>query len=203
MAMSSYVDFRMENPAFFQELKQIGISFSSDGGSCTLDSGVEYEFFNEDGDGIPYIGLGKNFMVGMFLEYFLGCGNPEFGYQFMKIMSLNGYFESNYNFEENPYNEDVYYDSDFYTQFHATDKLTRFDSTIVSAFVEGIEYDGEITAFRAVVNDGVMSVSSLQFDLELEWDDIDSLDAVLADILKECPEFTIQKTLQDGRWIKQ
>lgn len=203
MAMSSYVDFRMENPTFFQELKQIGISFSSDGGSCTLDSGVEYEFFNEDGDGIPYIGLGKDFMVGMFLEYFLGCGNPEFGYQFMKIMSLNGYFESNYNFEENPYNEDVYYDSDFYTQFHATDKLTRFDSTIVSAFVEGIEYDGEITAFRAVVNDGVMSVSSLQFGLELEWDDIGSLDAVLADILKECPEFTIQKILQDGRWIKQ
>ena len=39
MASNSYIDFELKNPAFFQELKRIGVYFSEDGRDCKLSTG--------------------------------------------------------------------------------------------------------------------------------------------------------------------
>ena len=200
MAASSYVNFNMKNKPFFDELEKIGIRFDSDGNNCTLSSGEKYNFCFEDGSNSPYLGFGNDFMVGMFLEYFLYCGYSKFNYQFLKIMTEHGYFESDYDFENNPFDAGQYYGVEFYKQFHMTKKLTDFDSTIEYACVESVEYDGEVTAFRAIVSDDVMTVYDLQFDLEDELDcDLedffDMMDAEVED------EFSICKIWKDGCWV--
>ena len=201
MAMNSYVDFSMKNKPFFDALEKIGIRFNSDGDSCVLASGEKYDFCFEDGANAPYLGLSHDFMVGMYLEYFLWCGSSKFNYQFLKIMTENRFFESNYDFENNPFDAKKYYGIEFYKQFHMTKKLTEFDSTIEYACVESVEYDGEITAFRAVVSDDVMTICDVQFELE-EYLDCD-LDAFwdMMDSETEA-EFTTRKILQNGVWAE-
>ena len=200
MASNSYVDFSMKNTALFQELEKIGVKFNKDGSKCKLISGEVYEFCFEDGDGIPYLGFGNDFMIGMYLEYFLGCGSAKFNYQFMKILTENGFFESNYNFTANPFNRNKYYDINFYKQFRMTTKLTDFDSTIESACVESVEYDGEITAFRVVVSDEVMTMWDLQFEVEEDLDcDLDEF----WDMMDAEDDIAICKNWQDGCWVEQ
>lgn len=202
MATSSLVDYSMKNNALFQALKKIGVKFNADGSECRLASGEVYMFCYEDGYGIPYLGFDDNFMIGMYLEYFLACGNEDFNYQFMKIMTENGYFESDYDFDTNPFDINKYYDRDFYSQFTMTKKLTDFDSTIEEAHVEGIEYDGEITAFRASVANGVMTILDLQFEFETEdFFELDEFWDMMDDAEKE--EFTTKKIWQDGCWTEQ
>ena len=201
MAMNSYVEFSMNNKFFFEALEKIGICFNSDGDSCVLASGEKYNFSFEDGSNAPYLGFSHDFMIGMYLEYFLWCGYSKFNYQFLKIMTENGFFESDYDFENNPFDAKKYYDVDFYKQFHMTKKLTDFDSTIEYACVESIEYDGEITAFRVVVSDNIMKICDLQFELEEDldcdvedfWDMMDSETEY---------EFTTRKTMQNGVWVE-
>ena len=200
MASNSYVDFSMKNRVLFQELEKIGIKFNVDGSKCKLASGEVYKWCFEDGDGLPYLGFTNEYMIGMYLEYFLGCGNSSFGYQFMKILTENGFFESDYDFVANPFDETGCYDSGFYKQFHITKKLTDFDCMIENAYVKGVEYDGEITAFYAAVSNGVMIISDLQF--EIDEDEIGELDEFW-DMTGEDDDFTIKKILQDGCWIEQ
>ncbi len=203
MASSSYADFSMRNRELFRELEKIGVRFNEDGSKCTLVSGEEYGFCFEDGDATPYLGFNKDFIIGMYLDYFLGCGSSKFGYQFMKILTENGYFESDFDFDANPFDVKNYYDTDFYSQFRMTEKLTDFDSTIENACVESVEYDGEITAFRAVVSDGVMTLCDMQFEVD-ECDFCDLYN--YWNMMDECPvddELVTKKILQDGRWIKQ
>ena len=77
-----------------------------------------------------------------------------------------------------------------------TTKLTDFDSTIENAFVESVEYDGEVTAFRASVADGVMTICDLQFEVEL--DDFDDLYEFWNTMdPDEMDEFAIRKIMQD------
>lgn len=203
MASSSYSDFCMINREFFHELEKVGIKFNEDGSKCALISGEEYRFCFEDGDAIPYLGFNKDFMIGMYLEYFLGCGSSKFGYQFMKILTENGFFESDFDFTVNPYDEHKYYESNFFRQFRMTEKLTDFDRTIENARVESVEYDGEITAFRAVVSNGVMTVCDLQFEVEVE-DFCDLYNFLnMMDEYPENDELAQKKILQDGRWVEQ
>lgn len=203
MATISYVDFCMKNRALFQELDKIGVKFNADGRKCKLMSGEVYKSCYEDGDGIPYLGFGNDFMIGMYIEYFLGCGDSQFNYQFMKILTENGFFESDYDFEAKPFDENGYYDRDFYKQFHMTKKLTDFDSSIENAYVEGVEYDGEVTAFRIIVSDGVMTICDLQFEVEEdEFCDLDDFWAMMDEDFED-DGFATQKILQDGHWVEQ
>lgn len=202
MASSSYANFGMKNLALFQALETIGVKFNKGGSECRLLSGEVYKFCFSDGESVPYLGFNHDFMIGIYLEYFLGCGNRKFSYQFMKILTENGYFNSDYNFEANPFDENGYYGIEFYQHFQMTAKLTDFDSTIENAFVESVEYDGEVTAFRASVVDGVMTICDLQFEVAL--DDFDDLyefwNAMDPD---EMDEFAIRKIMQDGYWVEQ
>ena len=198
--MNSYVEFSMKNKPFFEALKQIGVQFNSDGDRCILASGDKYEFSFEDGCNAPYLGFSHDSMMGMYIEYFLWCGYSKFNYQFLKIMTENGFFESDYDFDNNPFDAKKYYGIEFYQQFHMTKKLTDFDSTIEYACVESIEYDGEITAFRTVVSDNVMTICDLQFELEEDLDcDLDEFWEMMDSETEE--KFTIRKTLQNGVWV--
>lgn len=203
MASNSYVDFGMKNRALFQELEKIGVKFNAAGDECKLVSGETYQFWFEDGDNLPYLGFSSEYMIGMYLDYFLGCGSGRFGYPFMKILTENGFFESDFDFAANPFDKNGCYDIEFYKQFRMTKKLTDFDSTIEHAYVEGVEYDGEITAFRAVVSDGVMTISDLQFEVEEEeFGGLDEFWAMM-DMDPEGDEFATRKILRDGRWMEQ
>ena len=200
MANNSCIGFCMRNQKLFQELKKIGINFSNDGRECKLTTGEAYEFYFEDGDNTPYLGFNHDYMINIYLEYFLGCGNSKFNYQFMKILTENDYFKSDYDFKNNPFDKNQYYDYDFFKQFHPTKKLTDFDGFIKEAYVESVEFDGEVTAFRAAVTDGIMTISDLQFEIEEDfffdvsefWDEMDE---------ETKNEFSIQKTFKDGYWI--
>ena len=200
MANNSCIGFCMRNQKLFQELKKIGINFSDDGRECNLTTGEAYEFCFEDGDNTPYLGFNHDYMINIYLEYFLGCGNPKFNYQFMKILTENDYFESDYDFKNNPFDKNQYYDYDFFKQFHPTKKLTDFDSSIEEAYVESVEFDGEVTAFHAAVTDGIMTISDLQFEIEDDfffdisefWDEMDE---------ETKNEFSIQKTFKNGQWV--
>ena len=200
MANNSCIGFCMRNQKLFQELKKIGINFSDDGRECKLTTGEAYEFCFEDGDNTPYLGFNHDYMINIYLEYFLGCGNSKFSYQFIKILTENDYFESDYDFKNNPFDKNQYYDYDFFKQFHPTKKLTDFDSFIEEAYVESVEFDGEVTAFRAAVTDGIMTISDLQFEIEDDfffdisefWDDMDD---------ETRNEFSVQKTFKDDQWI--
>ena len=83
-----------------------------------------------------------------------------------------------------------------------TRKLTDFDSTIENAYVESVEYDGEITAFRAAVSNGIMTICDLQFEVEEEgfcdlyefWH--------MTGIDFENDEFVTRKKLNNGIWIE-
>jgi hypothetical protein len=118
----------------------------------------------------------------------------------MKIMSENGYFESSYDFETNPFDSSKYYECDFYKQFKITKKLTDFDGTIESAYTEGVEADCEITAFRVSVKNGVMTVFDIQFEFEMEDCCDFELDSVFGVMEEE--EFVVQKVFRDGCWAE-
>ena len=77
MANNSCIGFCMKNPKLFQELKKIGINFSNDGRECNLSTGEAYEFYFEDGDNTLYLGFNHDYMINIYLEYFLGCGNSK------------------------------------------------------------------------------------------------------------------------------
>ena len=167
MACDSYVDFRMINPEFGRELERIGIKFNDTFTKCELSSGEKYKYLLEDGFSVPYLGLGKNYVLAMYFEYFFGCGNADFVYKFMKIMTENGFFESDYDFTTEGFDEYEMQDQRFYKKFTFSPKLLAYEQTVKEARAESyqIDDDGDICAFRVTVEKDTMNIC--EFDLSL------------------------------------
>lgn len=213
MACISWVDFSMNNPELQRELKKIGVNFNDDFTECVLASGEKYEFIFENYYSVPYIGFGREYMLSMYFEYFLGCGTPQFVYKFMQIMTENGYFESEYDFVNGSFAQCEEYDESFYDNFKLSSKLLAFEKTIIEAVVETYESnDGDVNAFKATVEKDIMNMYEFYLPLYDFMEDIEDFKEPSPDEgfdywwydfeEEDQKEMTITKNLVDGKWIE-
>lgn len=203
--MSSFVNFSMNNPQLFTELEKIGIVFSNNGKECKLPNGLESEFVFEDGMSLPGACFEPASMIGRFLDHFLGTCTGEFSYEFIKTLSAHGYIDSKYNFDENPCDDDFYLE-ELEGEFTLTEKLLKYDETIIEAVVESADVEfPDIRASRITVNGNNMVINDIDFCVDEDFDifydavDFDTVWNILDDEGK--PEFTYKKTLQNGKWV--
>lgn len=217
MACDSYVDFRMRNPELGTELEKIGIKFNDTFTKCELSSGEKYEYVFEDGCYIPYLGLGKNYVLAMYFERFWGCGNADFVYKFMKIMTENGFFESDYDFTTESFYEDEMEDGSFYEKFTFSPKLLAYEQTVIEAMIEEYQDDdeGEIFAFKVTVEKDTMNIyeidlSLFDFESTMEDDELGFMRIAPSEGFdfwwerfdeESREEMTITKKLVNGEWV--
>lgn len=203
MAASSSVDFAMVNANLFNELEKIGIKFTNDGTECELACGMKSEFVFEDGMCIPEQVFSPVSVIGTFLDYFLGTSNSEFVCEFLKIMTENGYIESELDFEDD-FDDEIYLE-DYADEFTLTNKLLKYESTITEALIEAAYVDApDIMAAKMIVKDNNMVIQYIdtmgdeECDVFYDAAEFDNIWEPLEDDEKE--EFTYKKTFANGKW---